>query len=79
MIFVEHGPVTGNQDCSLATLVEPYWKRISGGCHLNRKTDDLIRTGIPNRCRRNRLSERAETLDVYVPGFGNDLIELSCD
>jgi hypothetical protein len=21
----------------------PCWKRISGGCHLNRKTDDLIR------------------------------------
>jgi len=21
----------------------PYWKRISGGCHLDRKADDLIR------------------------------------
>jgi hypothetical protein len=21
----------------------PYWKRISGGCHLDRKTDNLIR------------------------------------
>ena len=44
MIFVEPGPVTGNQDCSLATLVEHYWKRISGGCHLDRKTDELIHT-----------------------------------
>jgi hypothetical protein len=24
--------------------VTPYWKRIGGGCHLDRKMDDLIRT-----------------------------------
>ena len=36
-------PVTGNQDCSLAASVDAMWKRISGGCHLDRKMDDLIR------------------------------------
>lgn len=43
LIFVEHGlsadvRVRGWQD-----RITPFWKRIGGGCHLNRKIDDLIK------------------------------------
>lgn len=42
LIFIEHGRapdlgVVGWQD-----RLTPAWKRIGGGCHLNRKMDDLI-------------------------------------
>jgi hypothetical protein len=42
--FVEHG---GSPDASVAWWQDhltPLWKRCSGGCHLNRQTDDLLRS-----------------------------------
>ena len=42
--FVEHGR---SPDASVAWWQDhltPLWKRCSGGCHLNRKTDDLLRS-----------------------------------
>jgi ubiquinone/menaquinone biosynthesis C-methylase UbiE len=42
LIFVEHGR---SPDVGVAVLQEritPLWKRVSGGCHLNRKIDELI-------------------------------------
>jgi ubiquinone/menaquinone biosynthesis C-methylase UbiE len=41
--FVEHGR---SPDASVARWQDrltPLWRRCSGGCHLNRKTDDLLR------------------------------------
>ena len=41
--FVEHGR---SPDASVAwwqDRLTPLWRRCSGGCHLNRKTDDLLR------------------------------------
>jgi ubiquinone/menaquinone biosynthesis C-methylase UbiE len=42
--FVEHGR---SPDASVARWQDrliPLWRRCSGGCHLNRKTDDLLRS-----------------------------------
>jgi ubiquinone/menaquinone biosynthesis C-methylase UbiE len=43
LIFVEHGLSPEIRTARWQRRLTPYWKRISGGCHLNRKTDDLIR------------------------------------
>jgi ubiquinone/menaquinone biosynthesis C-methylase UbiE len=42
LIFIEHGRAP---DASVATWqdrLNPIWKRIGGGCHLNRKMDELL-------------------------------------
>ncbi|MGD9657814.1 MAG: class I SAM-dependent methyltransferase, partial [Methylocystis sp.] len=43
LLFVEHGlcPKAGVERWQ--HLLTPAWRRISGGCHLDRKMDDLIR------------------------------------
>ena len=43
LIFVEHGLSPEIRTARWQHRLTPYWKRISGGCHLDRKTDDLIR------------------------------------
>jgi ubiquinone/menaquinone biosynthesis C-methylase UbiE len=43
LIFVEHGLSPEVSTARWQHRLTPYWKRISGGCHLNRKMDDLIR------------------------------------
>jgi ubiquinone/menaquinone biosynthesis C-methylase UbiE len=43
LVFVEHGLAPEIRTARWQHWLTPYWKRISGGCHLNRKTDDLIR------------------------------------
>ena len=43
LIFVEHGLSPEIRTARWQHQLTPYWKRISGGCHLDRKTDDLIR------------------------------------
>ena len=44
LIFVEHGLSPEIRTARWQHWLTPYWKRISGGCHLDRKADDLIRT-----------------------------------
>jgi ubiquinone/menaquinone biosynthesis C-methylase UbiE len=43
LLFVEHGLSPEIRTARWQRRLTPYWKRISGGCHLDRKTDDLIR------------------------------------
>jgi ubiquinone/menaquinone biosynthesis C-methylase UbiE len=43
LIFVEHGLSSEIMTARWQHRLTPYWKRMSGGCHLDRKTDDLIR------------------------------------
>jgi len=42
LIFLEHGRAPDPGVVSWQDRLTPYWKRIAGGCHLNRKVDDLI-------------------------------------
>jgi hypothetical protein len=44
LIFVEHGRSPDAGVTAWQDRITPIWKRIGGGCHLNRKIDDLIRT-----------------------------------
>ena len=42
LIFVEHGRAPDSGVAAWQDRLTPIWKRIGGGCHLNRKIDDLL-------------------------------------
>jgi ubiquinone/menaquinone biosynthesis C-methylase UbiE len=42
LIFVEHGQSTDPRVVAWQERLTPMWKRFTGGCHLNRKVDELI-------------------------------------
>lgn len=44
MVFVEHGRAPDRRVMVWQDRLTPVWKRIGGGCHLNRKPDELIRS-----------------------------------
>ncbi len=43
LLFVEHGLSPEPPIARWRHRLTPFWKRIAGGCHLDRKVDDLIR------------------------------------
>ena len=43
LVFVEHGLSPETRIARWQHRLTPCWKRIGGGCHLDRKMDDLIR------------------------------------
>ena len=43
LLFVEHGLSSDAKVQEWQHRLTPMWKRIGGGCHLNRKIDDLVR------------------------------------
>jgi ubiquinone/menaquinone biosynthesis C-methylase UbiE len=45
LLFVEHGQAPDPAVVRWQDRLTPVWKRIGGGCHLNRKIDDLIKAG----------------------------------
>ena len=44
LIFLEHGRAPDRRVCAWQDRLTPAWKHIAGGCHLNRKIDDLIKS-----------------------------------
>ena len=44
MLFIEHGKSPDVGVAHWQDRLTPAWKKIGGGCHLNRKIDDLLRT-----------------------------------
>jgi ubiquinone/menaquinone biosynthesis C-methylase UbiE len=44
LIFIEHGLAPDARVQSWQNRLTPVWRRLAGGCHLNRKMDDLIRS-----------------------------------
>jgi SAM-dependent methyltransferase len=42
LIFVEHGRAPDSRVAVWQDRLTPVWKRIGGGCHLNRKIDELL-------------------------------------
>jgi len=42
-IFIEHGLAPDGRVMAWQNRVTPLWRQIAGGCHLNRKIDNLIR------------------------------------
>ena len=59
MIFIEHGRSENAGVTAWQDRMTPFWKRIGGGCHLNRKVDDLIRAAG---------FEIIEQKNFYLPG-----------
>ena len=44
LLFAEHGRAPETGVARWQDRLTPLWKRVAGGCHLNRQPDDLIRT-----------------------------------
>lgn len=44
LLFAEHGRAPDQDVMRWQDRITPLWKRIGGGCHLNRKIDDLIQS-----------------------------------
>jgi SAM-dependent methyltransferase len=42
LLFVEHGRAPEPGVARWQDRLDPLWSRLAGGCHLNRKMDDLI-------------------------------------
>lgn len=42
LLFVEHGRAPDPGVACWQDRIDPLWRRLSGGCHLNRKIDDLL-------------------------------------
>jgi ubiquinone/menaquinone biosynthesis C-methylase UbiE len=42
LLFVEHGRAPEPGVACWQDRIDPLWSRIAGGCHLNRKMDDLV-------------------------------------
>jgi ubiquinone/menaquinone biosynthesis C-methylase UbiE len=42
LLFAEHGRAPDDHVAQWQDRLTPVWKRVAGGCHLNRKIDDLI-------------------------------------
>jgi len=42
LLFIEHGRAADPGVVAWQDRLTPVWKRIAGGCHLNRKVDELI-------------------------------------
>lgn len=45
LIFVEHGLAPDPRVAAWQARLDPVWPRLAGGCHLDRKIDDLILDG----------------------------------
>lgn len=59
LIFVEHGRAPDARVVAWQDRLDPLWSRIGGGCHLNRKVDELlVRAGF-------QIDELRTT---YLPG-----------
>jgi ubiquinone/menaquinone biosynthesis C-methylase UbiE len=59
LIFLEHGRAPDHRVSAWQDRLTPVWKRIGGGCHLNRKIDDLLRSAG---------FQIAELTTRYLPG-----------
>jgi SAM-dependent methyltransferase len=59
LLFVEHGRAPEASVAGWQDRLDPFWHRLSGGCHLNRKIDDLLSDA-------GFRIDRLETM--YIPG-----------
>jgi ubiquinone/menaquinone biosynthesis C-methylase UbiE len=59
LLFVEHGRAPEQSVARWQDRLDPIWRRFSGGCHLNRRIDDLL----------SSAGFRIDRLETgYIPG-----------
>jgi ubiquinone/menaquinone biosynthesis C-methylase UbiE len=63
LVFVEHGRAPDARVAAWQDRLTPVWKRLAGGCHLNRPAREL---GIPNGATAHRLHDRPKADDIHV-------------
>jgi ubiquinone/menaquinone biosynthesis C-methylase UbiE len=69
LLFVEHGRAPDPNVVWWQDRLTPMWKRLGGGCHLNRAIETLIQgLRISVRTIGHRLHARSKADDVYVRG-----------
>jgi SAM-dependent methyltransferase len=74
LIFGRARPLIGNQNCSLATLVDAILEADQRGLSSRpqgRRSDP--RRWVPSRYCRNRLYDRTEALDIHVSRLGDEV------
>ena len=59
IIFIEHGLSPDARVAAWQNRLTPMWKRLAGGCHLNRKADELLQSAG---------FRIAEMKTFYIPG-----------
>jgi hypothetical protein len=59
LVFVEHGRSPDAGVARWQDRLTPLWKRISGGCHLNRKVHDIVESAG---------FQVSELTTTYIPG-----------
>ena len=70
LLFVEHGASPDPRVAAWQRRINPIWRRVAGGCNLNRKIDELIKSAGFNIARAaNHLPSRPATDDLYVRGL----------
>ncbi len=71
LIFVEHGLAPDAGVRTWQNRLTPFWRPLAGGCHLNRKMDDLVRgAGIYDRGLAHGVRAGAERVHVHVRRTG---------
>ncbi|MHB8551898.1 MAG: class I SAM-dependent methyltransferase [Acidiferrobacterales bacterium] len=67
LLFVEHGLAPDRSVQRWQNMLTPVWGRISAGCHLNRKIDDLVRAaGFRIEDLRTGYLEKGPKLITYM-------------
>ena len=68
-IFIEHGKSSKNFIAKLQGLITPFWKRLAGGCHLNRRIDVLITEAGFQLIEFEKYPERFSPLNFVYKGI----------
>jgi ubiquinone/menaquinone biosynthesis C-methylase UbiE len=70
LIFIEHGYSPDKGVARLQTILTPVWKHIAGGCHLDRKIDELIKkTGFEIKELKLEYSKSLRTAGYLYKGL----------
>jgi hypothetical protein len=79
VLFVEHGRAPEAQVRWWQDSLDPMWKRLAGGCHLNRSIGELIGNAGFRGAPRQRLPARTEADGLHVRGERTTVLKTCFD
>ena len=71
LIFIEHGLAPDPRVVAWQDRLNPVWRRVAGGCNLNRKIDSLLLDAGFGSRRASKGTGRAETNVLRIPWRGS--------